>query len=122
MVSSFSIAMNEASLPQSWCQARRIGSAPLERQVTTPLTDGDGLGGSDLRVLHTFKIYRPDIEGGIPAVMSSLAQGSDQCISHSILCARGRGAARHYTIEGVPVEAVASLGTLFSTPLAAGYI
>src|SRR4030081_2836009 len=54
--------------------------------------------------------------------MSSLAQGSDQNISHSILCAGRRGAARQYTIDGVPVEAVASLGTLFSTPLAPGYI
>ena len=54
--------------------------------------------------------------------MSSLAQASDQNISHSILCARRRGAAHQYTIDGVPVEAVASLGTLFSTPLAPGYI
>ncbi|SHH64907.1 glycosyltransferase [Bradyrhizobium erythrophlei] len=75
-----------------------------------------------MRILHAYKIYRPDIEGGIPAVMSSLAQGSDQNISHSILCARRRGAARQYTIDGVLVEAVASLGTLFSTPLAPGYI
>ena len=75
-----------------------------------------------MRILHAYKIYRPDIEGGIPAVMSSLAQGFDQKISHSILCARRRGAARHYVIDGVPVEAVASLGTLFSTPLAPGYI
>jgi glycosyltransferase involved in cell wall biosynthesis len=75
-----------------------------------------------LRILHAYKIYRPDIEGGIPAVMSSLAQASDQNISHSILCARRRGAAQQYTIDGVPVEAVASLGTLFSTPLAPGYI
>ena len=75
-----------------------------------------------MRILHAYKIYRPDIEGGIPAVVSSLAQASDQNISHSILCARRRGAARQYTIDGVPVEAVASLGTLFSTPLAPGYI
>src|SRR6202795_4853130 len=54
--------------------------------------------------------------------MSSLAQASDPNISHSILCARRRGAARQYTIDGVSVEAVASLGTLFSTPLAPGYI
>src|ERR1700676_2279748 len=54
--------------------------------------------------------------------MSSLAQGFDQNISHSILCARRRGAARKYTIDGVLVEAVASLGTLFSTPLAPRYI
>jgi glycosyltransferase involved in cell wall biosynthesis len=75
-----------------------------------------------LRILHAYKIYRPDIEGGIPAVMSSLAQESGQNIGHSILCARRRGPARHYAIDGVPVEAVASLGTLFSTPLAPGYI
>src|SRR5467141_1281187 len=54
--------------------------------------------------------------------MSSLAQAANQNISHSILCARRRGAARQYTIDGVPVEAVTSLGTLFSMPLAPGYI
>jgi len=75
-----------------------------------------------LRILHAYKIYRPDIEGGIPAVISSLAQGSDASTTHSILSARRFGAARRYTLDGVPVEAVASLGTLFSTPLAPGYI
>jgi glycosyltransferase involved in cell wall biosynthesis len=75
-----------------------------------------------LRVLHAYKIYRPDIEGGIPAVMSSLAQGSDTRTTHSILSARRFGSARRYTLDGIPVDAVASLGTLFSTPLAPGYI
>jgi glycosyltransferase involved in cell wall biosynthesis len=75
-----------------------------------------------LHILHAYKIYRPDIEGGIPAVISSLAQGSDAHTTHSILAARRSGAARHYKLDGVPVEAVASLGTLFSTPLAPGYI
>jgi glycosyltransferase involved in cell wall biosynthesis len=75
-----------------------------------------------LRILHAYKIYRPDIEGGIPVVISSLAQGSDARASHSILSARRFGSARRYTLDGVPVEAVASLGTLFSTPLAPGYI
>jgi glycosyltransferase involved in cell wall biosynthesis len=75
-----------------------------------------------LRILHAYKIYRPDIEGGIPAVMSSLALGSDARTSHSILAARRFGAARRYTLDGVPIEAVACLGTLFSTPLAPGYI
>lgn len=54
--------------------------------------------------------------------MSSLAQTSDPATSHSILCARRRGTARNAVIDGVPVEAVASLGTLFSTPLAPAYI
>lgn len=75
-----------------------------------------------MRVLHTYKIYRPDIDGGIPAVMSNLAGTSDPDIGHSILCARRRGAARHHLIDGIPVEAVASLGTLFSVPMAPGYI
>ncbi|GLR92702.1 MULTISPECIES: glycosyltransferase [Bradyrhizobium] len=75
-----------------------------------------------MRILHAYKIYRPDIEGGIPAVMSSLTQTSDPATSHSILCARRRGTARNAVIDGVPVEAVASLGTLFSTPLAPAYI
>jgi rhamnosyl/mannosyltransferase len=80
------------------------------------------IGANDLRILHAYKIYRPDIEGGIPAVMSSLAQASDPAISHSILCARRRGASRQYVIDEISVEAVASLGTLFSTPLAPAYI
>jgi rhamnosyl/mannosyltransferase len=75
-----------------------------------------------LRIVHAYKIYRPDIEGGIPAVMSSLAQGSDPHTTHSILSARRFGAGRRYTLDGVPVEAVGSFGTLFSTPLAPGYI
>jgi glycosyltransferase involved in cell wall biosynthesis len=39
-----------------------------------------------------------------------------------VLCARRRGMARNYTIDGVEVEAVSSLGTLFSTPVAPAYI
>src|SRR5260370_11057617 len=54
--------------------------------------------------------------------MSSLAQASDPASGHSILCARRRGEAGRYVIDGISVEAVASLGTLFSTPLAPAYI
>ncbi|MEH2470461.1 glycosyltransferase involved in cell wall biosynthesis [Nitrobacteraceae bacterium AZCC 2161] len=75
-----------------------------------------------MHILHAYKIYRPDIEGGIPAVISSLARATDPAIGHSILCARRHGMARNSVIDGVPVEAVASLGTLFSTPLAPAYI
>ena len=75
-----------------------------------------------LRILHAYKIYRPDIDGGIPAVMSSLAQAPNTDAAHSILAARRFGAARRYVLDGIAIEAVASLGTLFSTPLAPGYI
>ena len=74
-----------------------------------------------MRILHAYKIYRPDIDGGIPAAISSLAY-SDGGAHHSVLAARRFGKGRQYTQDGVPVEAVTSFGTLFSTPLAPGYI
>lgn len=85
-------------------------------------TGKSGFGATELRVLHAYKIYRPDIEGGIPAVMASLAGAPDPDISHTILCARRHGAARTSLIDGVPVEAAGSFGNLFSTPFAPNYI
>src|SRR5258705_9495364 len=73
-----------------------------------------------LRIFHAYKIYRPDIEGGIPAVISCLAQ--DRTASHSIIAARRFGWGKKYSFDDVPVEAVASLGNLFSTPIAPLYI
>jgi rhamnosyl/mannosyltransferase len=104
-------------------QLRNSRPAPRKRQQQNiNASPARVIGANDLRILHAYKIYRPDIEGGIPAVMSSLAQASDPAISHSILCARRRGASRQYVIDEISVEAVASLGTLFSTPLAPAYI
>ncbi len=74
-----------------------------------------------LRVLHAYKIYRPDIEGGIPAIMSTLAQ-DHATNGHRIICARERGCGRRVLVDGVPVHAVTSLGTKLSTPMAPGYI
>src|SRR4051794_27365538 len=75
-----------------------------------------------LRILHAYKTYRPDTEGGIPAVMSSLAHAPDLNASHSILTARRFGFGRRFELEGVPVEAVTSFGNLFSSPLAPSYM
>jgi glycosyltransferase involved in cell wall biosynthesis len=54
--------------------------------------------------------------------MFSLARNTQEEISHSILSARSFGMGHKYTMDGVPVEAVTSLGTVFSMPLAPGYI
>jgi glycosyltransferase involved in cell wall biosynthesis len=75
-----------------------------------------------LRVLHAFKIYQPDIDAGIPSVISCLAHNPCEGESHSVLTARRFGMGRKFTMDGVPVEAVASLGTVFSMPLAPWYI
>jgi glycosyltransferase involved in cell wall biosynthesis len=74
-----------------------------------------------LKILHTYKVYRGDLEGGVPSVISVLSRESRDSIDNRVLVARTRGRFRRETIDGMPVEAVGSLGTLFSTPLAPTY-
>lgn len=74
-----------------------------------------------MRILHAYKVYQPDIEGGIPAVISALTRHKSNH-QHTILTARLRGSARNFDFDGTPVEAVSSLGNLFSTPIAPAYI
>jgi glycosyltransferase involved in cell wall biosynthesis len=74
-----------------------------------------------LRVLHAFKIYRPDVEGGIPEAIGALAAGMQPRQQSRILVARAHGFGRQQVVDGVPVEAVGSLGTLLSTPLAPSF-
>jgi glycosyltransferase involved in cell wall biosynthesis len=74
-----------------------------------------------LKILHTYKVYRGDLAGGVPSVISVLSRESRESIDNRVLVARTRGRFRRETIDGMPVEAVGSLGTLFSTPLAPTY-
>jgi rhamnosyl/mannosyltransferase len=74
-----------------------------------------------LRVLHAYKIYKPDVEGGVPEVISTLTQDAPQGLKSSILVARRQGLSRNYTIENIPITASGSVGTLFSMPIAPLY-
>ncbi|MFL9501553.1 glycosyltransferase [Rhodopseudomonas palustris] len=74
-----------------------------------------------MRVLHAYKIYRPDVEGGIPFAIGTLSQLGDEGISNRILVARDRGLRRRCLIDSVPVDARASFGTVFSTPIAPAF-
>jgi rhamnosyl/mannosyltransferase len=74
-----------------------------------------------LKVLHSYKVYRPDVDGGIPFVVATLTGPGAEDIENEILVARGKGFASRYHVDGVPVEAVTSLGTLLSTPLAPSF-
>ncbi len=71
-----------------------------------------------MKILHSYKVYRPEVDGGIPFVMAELGRMSAIGIDNSILVARRQGLARNYRHDGVDVEAVTSLGTLFSMPIA----
>jgi glycosyltransferase involved in cell wall biosynthesis len=74
-----------------------------------------------LRVLHSYKVFQPDVMGGIPEAIACLAKGMSPQHESCVLVARSRGWGRHYTFDGIPVEALASLGTLFSTPIAPSF-
>jgi rhamnosyl/mannosyltransferase len=74
-----------------------------------------------LKILHSYKVYRPDVDGGIPFVIATLSGPSRAGVENQILVARLKGMARNYALDGVPVIAVSSLGTIFSTPAAPTY-
>jgi glycosyltransferase involved in cell wall biosynthesis len=74
-----------------------------------------------VRILHTYKIFKPEVEGGVPEVISNLTRGAPKEFQNSILVARSRGLSRTYEFENVPVTACSSLGTLFSMPIAPSY-
>lgn len=77
------------------------------------------IDGLVLKVLQSYKVYRPDAEGGVPEVIATLAQARG--IETRILVARNFGFGRSFAFDGVDVESASSLGNVFSTPLAPTY-
>jgi rhamnosyl/mannosyltransferase len=74
-----------------------------------------------MRVLHAYKVYLPDSYGGIPQVIETLVGLSRRGVESFILVARAAGFGRSFRIDGTPVRAVGSLGTLLSMPIAPTY-
>jgi rhamnosyl/mannosyltransferase len=69
-----------------------------------------------LRILHAYKTYLPETEGGIPAAIRSLA-AMPECES-LVLATRPPLAPRRVLVDGVPVERAAAFGEALSLPLA----
>jgi glycosyltransferase involved in cell wall biosynthesis len=74
-----------------------------------------------LHVLHAYKVFPPDVVGGIPEAISNIAKGMSPPHQSSLLVARSRGRGRQFTFDGIPVEAVGSFGTAISLPLAPSF-
>jgi glycosyltransferase involved in cell wall biosynthesis len=74
-----------------------------------------------LHVLHAYKVFPPDVTGGIPEAIAYIAQGMSSRHQSSLLVARDRGLGRRFNFEGMPVEAVTSFGTALSSPLAPSF-
>ncbi|HYC12604.1 MAG TPA: glycosyltransferase, partial [Stellaceae bacterium] len=74
-----------------------------------------------LRVLHAYKVYLPDIRGGIPTAIQHLAAATADSCRASVLVTRERRGPATIEVEGLTVRRSYSLGTLFSTPIAPLY-
>jgi glycosyltransferase involved in cell wall biosynthesis len=74
-----------------------------------------------LSVLHAYKVFAPDVVGGIPEVIRQLEVGlAGECRSE-ILVSRTRGLGSSETADGTPICRTSSLGSLASMPLAPTY-
>lgn len=74
-----------------------------------------------MRILHAYKVYMPGVYGGIPSVIAMLAKLPRPEFDTRVLVARECGFAQKYKFEGVEVEAVSSIGTAMSMPLAPAF-
>jgi rhamnosyl/mannosyltransferase len=74
-----------------------------------------------LRVLHAYKSYLPETEGGIPAAIRSLACGLSPACESRVLATRPLSAPPRLVVDEVPVERVAAFGSALSLPLAPLY-
>lgn len=74
-----------------------------------------------LRVLHAYKAYLPETDGGIASAIASLARGLAPGCESRVLATRRPGALPEVAVEGVPVARVAAFGSALSLPLAPSY-
>ena len=74
-----------------------------------------------LKVLHLYKIFLPDIKGGIPTAIRQLAVGMKEGCAPMVLAARGAGTPEWIEIDGIPVRRSLSLATVLSLPIAPLY-
>ena len=74
-----------------------------------------------MRVLHAYKVFPPDVVGGITEVIAYIAKGMAPRHESSLLVARSRGWGRRYIFDAITVEALSSFGTLLSTPIAPSF-
>lgn len=79
------------------------------------------LSTEPLKILHTYKIYKPEMEGGVPEVISTLVNSGQSKLMSSVLASRHFGRGGNYIMDDVPVTATSTFGTLASTPVSPGF-
>lgn len=74
-----------------------------------------------LRVLHAYKVYLPDVEGGIPSAIHALTVKMMERCRSTILATRQWRTPRTIMVDDVPVTRSLALMTVRSLPLAPLY-
>lgn len=75
-----------------------------------------------MRILHCFKVYQPDQNGGIEEAIAVLA-GATPADSHvSVLTCRNRGLGSRVSVNGVLVERTTTFAQINSIPISPTYV
>lgn len=74
-----------------------------------------------LRVLHAYKVYLPDVEGGVPSAIHALTVKMMERCQSAILTTRRWHSSKNIVVDDVPVTRSLALMTLRSLPLAPLY-
>src|SRR5262245_27111950 len=75
-----------------------------------------------MRILHCFKVYPPDHQGGIEEAMGRIIKGAPADVQSSILVCRTSGPGSTIMVDGCEVERTSTFGQISSVPLSPGYI
>lgn len=75
-----------------------------------------------MRVLHAFKVYQPDQNGGIEEVIFRISTGAPSDTDASILVCRTNGLGSSLTVGGIPVERTSTFGQFSSLPISPTYL
>ncbi|EWY36493.1 glycosyl transferase [Skermanella stibiiresistens SB22] len=74
-----------------------------------------------LKVAHAFKVFIPEVNGGIPEVMRLLAQGLAKRCRAEVLVSRVQGSGGSDIAEGIEVHRTSALRSVWSMPISPGY-
>ena len=75
-----------------------------------------------VRILHAFKVFAPDMHGGIGEAIARIAEGTPSGDSVSLLVCRHLGLGSTLDVGGLAVERTTTLARFSSLPISPGYI
>lgn len=78
-------------------------------------------GAALLKIAHAFKVFIPEVNGGIPEVMRLLAAGLAGRCRSEVLVSRVKGGGGSELVEGIEVHRSSSLRSVWSMPISPGY-